>query len=138
MPRRGKYYVQTSLVIVALIIGLSLWGYFAYIQPIYLNNSAQTETIDLKKETNFTFGKYLDQGKIYGIEIEVSGNSNSNFDLIISNGIQDVHAASIKGKDIQFIYKNDWNTDSCFLNVFPKGEIGGKVKVECRFLALSK
>jgi hypothetical protein len=138
MAKRGKYYVPTSLAIVALIIGLSFWGYFAYIRPIYLNNATQTETISLKKERNFAFGKHLDQGKVYGIEIEVSGNSDSNFDLIISNGVQDVHAASIKGEDIEFIYKNDWNTDSCFLKVLPKGDVGGEITVECRFLALEE
>lgn len=138
MTKHGKYYVPTSITIAALIIGLGFWGYFAYIRPIYLNNATQTETIDLKKEKNLAFGKHLDQGKVYGVEIEVSGNVYSNFDLIISNGVKDVHAASVKGKDIEFIYKNDWNTDSCLLSVFPKGEIGGKISVKCRFLALVK
>tara|TARA_B110000879_G_scaffold181940_1_gene239600 strand:+ start:238 stop:720 length:483 start_codon:yes stop_codon:yes gene_type:complete len=138
MANRGKYYVPVSLTIAALIIGLGFWGYAAYIRPIYLNNAAQTETIDLKKETNFTFLKHLDQGKVYGIEIEVSGNVKSNFDLIISNGDKEVHAASLKGKNIQFLYKNNWSTDSCFLSVLPKGEIGGKVTIDCRFLALEK
>ncbi|NRA12437.1 MAG: hypothetical protein HRT57_10840 [Crocinitomicaceae bacterium] len=136
MAERGKYYVTISIAIVAAIIVLGFWGYFAYIRPIYLNNTPQTETIDLKKETEFAFGKHIDQGKIYGIEIEMSGDSDSNFDLLISNGIQDVHVASIKGEDIEFIYKNDWNTDSCFLTLLPRGYIGGKVTVECRFLAL--
>lgn len=136
MSKPKKHYISVTLAITALIVALGIWGYFEYVRPIYLNNANQTETIDLKSDLNFEFGKHKDQGKVYGIEIEISGNSDSNFDLIISNGVQDVHAASIKGKDIDFIYKNDWYADSCYLIVIPKDEVGGRITVDCRFLAL--
>lgn len=136
MSKLKKNTVSVTLLMTALIIGLGIWGYFEFIRPIYLNNSNQTETIDLKSETKFAFGKHKDQGAVYGIEIEMSGNSASNFDLIISNGDHDKHAATIKGKNVEFIYKNDWHEDSCFLLIIPKGKVDGKITVDCRFLAL--
>jgi len=136
MSKKKKHYVTITLLFTGLIIVLGIWGYNKIIRPTYLNNANQTKTINLKSNTELAFGKYDNQGDVFGIEIEVSGNSASNFDLIISNGEQDMHAATIKGEDIEYIYKNDWYVDSCFLTVIPKGKVGGKVTVDCRFLAL--
>jgi hypothetical protein len=131
-----KKSVPITLVGTLIVIVLGIWAYYEFVRPIYLNNVNQSETIKLKNDTDFAFGKHSDHGKVYGIELEMSGNSASNFDLIISNGTEDVHMAIVKGKNIEFIYKNDWYSDSVFLELIPKKEIGGKVTVECRFLAL--
>lgn len=131
-----KKSVPFTLIGTVIVIGLGIWAYYEYIRPIYLNNSNQTETIDLKKDTDFAFGKHKGHGNVYGIELEMSGNSESNFDLIISDGTKDVHMATIKGKNVDFIYKNDWYADSIFLQLIPRGEIGGEIAVDCRFLAL--
>ena len=131
-----KKSVPIALVSTVIIIALGIWSYYKFIRPIYLNNSNQTETINLKNDRNFAFGKHPDHGNVYGIELEMSGNSDSNFDVIISDGTKDVHMASVKGKNIDFVYKNDWYSDSIFLEIIPRKTVGGKVTVDCRFLAL--
>jgi hypothetical protein len=136
MSKSKRYYVTTTLVITAAIIGLGIWGYYAIIQPIYLNNASQTQTKEMQSTADFEFAKYKNQGDVYGIEIEITGNTASNFDLVISNGKQDVNAASVKGKNIDFIYVNDWIADSCFIQLKSHDQPGGKVTVTCRFLAL--
>lgn len=138
MRKKQRYYTTITLVVTTLIVVLGIWGYNAIIRPIYLNNKNQTKTIVLEPKTKVAFGKYPEQGKIYGIEIEITGNANSNFDLMLSDGAQNLSAASIKGKDIDFTYVNNWTADSCFIQMIPRGKVGGKVTIDVRFLALEE
>lgn len=136
MSKSKRYYVTITLAITAAIIGLGIWGYYEIVRPIYLNNAIQTKTVEMKSTTYFEFAKHKEQGNVYGIEIEVNGDTRSNFNLMISDGKKDIHAASVKGKNIDFIYVNDWYSDSCFIRLEAHGKPGGKVKIDCRFLAL--
>ncbi|MBL4861811.1 MAG: hypothetical protein JKY09_02185 [Crocinitomicaceae bacterium] len=132
-----KKYTFTTLIITAILVIIGILSYYKIIRPIYLNNMNQVVSIDLSKEQNVALGKYKNQKSIYGIELEISGKTSSNFDLMISNGEQNVHAATIKGGEIDFVYKNDWYSDSCFLYFLPRGDKPGKLTIYCRFLALN-
>ena len=50
-----------TLIITALIIIVGIWGYYAIIRPMYLNNVAQTKEISLSNEQKLAFGKYENQ-----------------------------------------------------------------------------
>jgi hypothetical protein len=124
------------LVISGIFITLGIIAYYEVIQPIYQSNNSQIQEIDVSKKNKMSFGKHAGQENIFSIEIELSGSLDSNFDLVISDENQDKHAAVIKGKKIDFVYKTDWYSDSCFLSIYPKGKNKGKVKAEVRFLSL--
>jgi hypothetical protein len=126
----------TTIILSVLIIIVSVISYYQFIRPVYLNNQNQEATINFSRSEVVGFGKYEDQDKIFGIEIEIKGETASNFELAISNGEQQVHSAKIKGGTVDFIYKNDWYADSCFLLVTPLGEAVGTLHVDLRFLAL--
>ena len=136
MSKKKRFSTATILIFTTITIGLAIWGYFSIIRPIYLNNANQTKTIEIKSDTELAFGKHKDQGDVYGIEIEIKGDAASNFDLLISDGKEDKHVASVKGENFNYVYKNNWTSDSCFLKVLPHGKNGGTITVDCRFLAL--
>ena len=115
---------------------IGVFGYQKFLKPFYQNNQNQTQEINLKVNSNLSFGKSIDQQSVYGIEIEIKGTTNSIFDLSISNGEQIVHGASIKNGEIDFAYKNDWYTDSCILHFNSREDKAGNLEVNCRFLAI--
>jgi len=103
---------------------------------MYLNNLDQQKSISLEKTQKVAFGKYADQKKVFGIELEIKGNSASNVDIVIADEKGTRHIAGVKGKNLEFVYKNDWKGDSCFIEVIPRKKVGGKLEVNCRFLAI--
>jgi len=105
---------------------------------MYLNNLDQNRTVSLEKEQIIRFGKYPDQGKVFSIELEITGNAKSNVDIYLSSEKGPQHAAAVKGKNLEFTYKNDWYGDSCYIEIVPRGAKRGKVDINCRFLALEK
>lgn len=127
--------VRNTILSSLIIIGLSAFCYYWFIRPMFLNNMDQNRNISLEKEQIIKFGKYVDQKKVFGIELEIKGNSDSNVDIVLSdeNGVK--HSAAVKGKNLDFVYKNDWFGDSCFIEMIPRGKVGGQVDVNCRFLA---
>lgn len=128
--------IQITLVSLLIIIGLFIFSYYWFIRPMYMNNVDQTRTVMLESDQEIRLGKNSEQGKIFGIELEVKGNANSNLDIYLSNekGLQ--HSAAVKGKNLDFTYKNDWYGDSCYIQIIPRGKMGGKATVNCRFLAM--
>jgi len=66
----------------------------------------------------------------------MTGNSDSNLDILISDEDGNRHAASVKGKNLDFVYKNSWTGDSIFIQMVPRGAAGGNVEINCRFLAV--
>lgn len=133
---KRKNHVRATIISTLIIIGLFIFCYYWFIRPIYLNNWDQSKTISLKKEQTIAFGKYEGQNKVFGIELEMTGNSDSNVDVLISDEKGNRHVASIKGKNMDFVYKNSWTGDSLFINIVPREAIGGKIEINCRFLAV--
>jgi len=102
---------------------------------MYLNNTEQNRSVTLDKHRIIRLGKYPEQKKVFGIELEIKGNAKSNVDIFLSNEKGPKHTAAVKGKNLDFVYKNAWYGDSCFIEIVPRGTKGGKVDVSCRFLA---
>lgn len=133
MKRKSTY---TIVIVSILIMIIGAFGYQKFLKPFYQNNQNQTQKIDLKINSSLSFVKSKEQQSLYGIELEITGTSNSIFDLSISNGDQIVHGASIKNGEIDFVYTNDWYSDSCILNFKSRENKSGNLEVNCRFLAI--
>lgn len=131
-----RNYVRNTIISTLIIIGLFVSCYWYYIRPMYLNNLDQQKSISLKKTQKVAFGKFADQNKVFGIELEIKGNSASNVDIVIADEKGMRHIAAVKGKNLDFVYKNDWLGDSCFIEVIPRKKVGGTLEVNCRFLAI--
>ncbi len=133
---RQKNYLRSTIVSTLVIMGLFAFCYWYFIRPMYLNNVDQQKTISLQKTQKIAFGKYPEQKKVFGIELEISGSASSNVDIVISDEKGMHHSAALKGKKLDFVYKNNWTSDSCFIEVLPRGKKHGTVNVNCRFLAI--
>lgn len=133
---KSRNHVRATVISTLIIIGLFVFCYYWFIRPIYLNNWDQNKKVSLKKEQTIAFGKYANQNKVFGIELEMTGNSDSNLDILISDEDGNRHAASVKGKNLDFVYKNSWTGDSIFIQMIPRGASGGNVEINCRFLAV--
>ena len=75
------------IIIVFSLITLTL-GYLAYvkiIKPLYQNNLSQNFEIKLDKDRELGIGKSNSQGKIFAVEMELSGRSDNHFNLAISD-----------------------------------------------------
>jgi len=128
--------VRFTIISTLIIIALFIFCYFWFIRPIYLNNLDQNRSISIKKEQTIAFGKHKNQKQVFEIELEIKGNAHSNLDIIISDQKSDKHLASVKGKNLDFTYKNEWYDDSCFVTIIPRNATGGKAEIICRFLAV--
>ena len=127
--------VRFTLISTLIIIGLFITSYYWFIRPLYLNNLDQNRIVLLKERQTVAFGKYTNQQIVFGIELEIKGQADSNVDIFLSDEKGLVHTAAVKGKDLDFVYKNQWYGDSCFVEIRPRKTIGGKLEVNCRFLA---
>ncbi|XOV67427.1 MAG: hypothetical protein ACFHU9_17570 [Fluviicola sp.] len=133
---KSKKSVRITVISTLIIIALFVFCYFWFIRPMYLNNLDQEKTVSLEKAQIIRFGKFSEQGKVFSIELEITGNAHSNVDIYLSDEKGPKHSAAVKGKNMDFTYKNDWHSDSCFIEIVPREKMGGKVEVNCRFLAL--
>lgn len=131
-----KSLTPSVFIITGLLIILAFFGYTKIIKPFYQNNVAQNIQINLTEDQNLELIKYPNQKSIYGIEIEITGNSDSNLELAIANPESTISNAIIKKGYIDFVYKSDWYSDTCLLNIHSLEKNNGKLKVEYRFLGM--
>ena len=126
-----------TLVIAIIVIVFGIFVYQKYLAPLYANNLGQNATIHLSKDKKVAFGKISGQENIFGIEIEITGKTKSNFGLKISNAESLVHNARIKGgKKVDFVYKVDWYSDSVYFEFETEPFESGVLDVEYRFLGM--
>jgi hypothetical protein len=103
---------------------------------MYQNNVSQTVQIDLSSSTSLSLKKKSEQGNIFGIEVEIAGTSKNNIGISLSNGQHAIHQVRLKKGEIDFVYKNDWYTDSLFLNFEIDSNENGTLEIAYRFLGL--
>ena len=129
-----------SLITLILSIAIIVIGYFAYvkfIRPIFLNNQMQTLTVVLEDSEQLVLIKGAEQKDIFSIEVEITGEASGIFDVLVSNEAGLVHAIALKGKSVDYIYKGDWYSDTCYLDFRGRESASGKLTVEYRFLGLN-
>lgn len=126
-----------TFILSILIIIVGYLAYIKYIRPTYLFNPTQTKEVVLGETNLITLIKHTDQQDIFGIEIEVNGNSSGIFDMMVFNETGLVHTIALKGEEVDYIYKNDWYSDTCFLKFIERDNANGELSVEYRFLGLN-
>lgn len=132
-----KKYSSIFILITSVLV--LILGYFAYdefIRPIYLNNNAQEKKILLNSDQRVVLIKRQEQSSIYGIELEISPNDENYTVGITENTILKSEAKVKNGKE--FIYKTDWQKDTCFLIFTPHEKAGDSITITYRFLGLNK
>jgi hypothetical protein len=133
MIKKKMTLISVIFAILFVILGIVL--YRMYIVPFYQNNVSQTVTITMDKNQQLVLVKNPEQEHIFSIEIEVTGSSKNNFELLVSNPSKTlVHNARLKGGTIDFIYATDWFDDTCFIDISMAKPSYDKLEVECRFI----
>jgi hypothetical protein len=126
---------RIALLILLILIGFVVYRYYANVRPMLAENAGQTQTISLQKHQEIAFGKDKNMERVSGIQVEITGHSDSNLDVVLSNGKTLMHVAAVKGEKLHFMYQNAWTDDSCFVRISPQEAVGGKLKITCRFLS---
>ncbi len=124
-----------TIVTIAMLVTAG-FAYVLVIKPTYLDNPTQETQADLGKKQSMTLVKTPDQGDIYSLELDFTGSSSDIFDILISNPQHPVATISLKGGDIDQVYKNDWYSDTCLLEIYPREGTTGNLTISYRFLGL--
>lgn len=125
-----------SAVIAVLFVIISYFAYKTYVGPMYRNNVSQELSVQLVSANQFALVKKPEQKGVFGIELEITGTTKANLGMTFNNGEQNIHSVKIKGGDIDFVYKNDWYTDTLFITFEKDDSEDGKLLINYRFLAL--
>lgn len=130
-------YTKIALLSCFILVVIGFFAYKNYIVPSY-SFSTQSSSFDTSKGGITTLYKKEDQGNVYGLEIEFSGSVNDNFEVTFIDTDGPKHNASIKGDNVDYIYKADWYSDSVQVVVTAKekSNITGTLNLEYRFLSL--
>lgn len=130
-----KHASVLTIVLALAIIALGVLAYFKFIRPVYLFNPSQTVTVDLNSIDSLPLVNKQKTRTPFGIEIEITGHTEDHLSILISKKDQfPVHHIQLKKGTIDYIYKNDWYSDTCLLFFQSNGT--GKLKIDYRFLNL--
>lgn len=134
---KNKNWTLTTLFITFIIVILCYFTYQKFIYPIYVKNKLQSTQIILKEGQEVLLTKLKNQKNIYSIEIEFTGQLESNTTIFICDyiGIPNQQIRLKKGV-INQLYVGDWYSTSCKLKFDSKNELQGNLKIDYRFLAL--
>ncbi|OFZ11424.1 MAG: hypothetical protein A3D92_01925 [Bacteroidetes bacterium RIFCSPHIGHO2_02_FULL_44_7] len=124
----------TFLVAIGIVL-LAWYAYTTYLSPTYLGHPAQELEIALSKTQILELAAEEGQAGIYSIEIELTGTSTGIFDVQVNEGNTTKHLISLKGPNVDHVYKSDWYADSCTLHIVPRSSTTGKLLVSYRFLS---
>ncbi|MDG1333662.1 MAG: hypothetical protein P8P74_15100 [Crocinitomicaceae bacterium] len=124
-----------TLVITALIIVLGYLAYTNYIVPFYLNNSEQTQEIDLKKDHNLVLVADENQKNIGSIEFEIKGKSSENISIMTYDPSKtSIKSVMIKKGEIDYVNFLNWTSDSCLMDITTPENTKGKLTINYRFI----
>lgn len=120
-----------------LVTIFGILAYVYYVEPLYSQNVGIQKTVKLdSKIDSLVVFKRPEQKKVFSFELELSGNTRSNFGLRLSDGKEVKQDARIKGGDVSFTYVGDWYADSAILYFFPEKNEKGKLTINARFITL--
>lgn len=129
-------YNKFLLISTVLIIGLAIYAYMYYIKPVYLFNEPGEVELKIGEKDSCAIWN-SGAGGVFSIELVFSGMLDGIVDIDVKNEKETIHTISLKGPEIDHIYKADWYSDSCYL--ISKGREGaiGEMKIEYRFLEIN-
>ncbi len=132
-----RNYTKTTIILSIAIIILGIYMYKQYVSPLYINNEQQSIQIDLAKESSVTLKKNKNQDEIFAIEIEILGKSSSNLNILSKDSVGKIFKEiKLKKGNIDFIYQNEWYSNTCILEFSSEQVMKGKLKINYRFLEL--
>ncbi len=124
-----------TLIITAIIIVLGYFAYTNYIVPFYLNNSEQTQKIDLKKDHQLVLTPTEKQKNISSLEFEILGESNQNVSILTYDSAQkNIQRVTIKKGEIEHVNFLNWTADTCFMEISTDGNARGNLTINYRFI----
>ena len=123
-------------VLSLIIIGIGYYGYNRFIATIYANAEQEMDLV-LNGDMEILLQKTSDQHNIHGIEIEFTGPLDGIIDVIVANPLEDLHSVGLKGDELDYIYKNDWYSDSCYLKITTRDDAKGEIHLVYRFLGMN-
>lgn len=130
-----KHASAFTIVMAVVIIALGVLAYFKFIRPVYLFNPTRTLTVDLKHTNLVQLINENEAHTPFGIEIEITAQTNDHLSVLISGKDRvPIHQVQLKKGSIDYIYKNDWYSDTCLL--YFQSNFDGKINVDYRFLNL--
>jgi hypothetical protein len=124
-----------TLIITAVIILLGYFAYTNYIVPFYLNNSEQTQKIDLKEDNNLVLVANENQKNINSIEFEITGNSSQNVSILTYDPAKSsVQSVMLKKGEIEHVNFFNWNADTCLMDITTPVNTEGELTINYRFI----
>lgn len=124
-----------TLIITAIIIVLGYFAYTNYIVPFYLNNSEQTQKIDLKKDHQLVLTPTEKQKNISSLEFEILGESNQNVSILTYDSAKkNIQRVTIKKGEIEHVNFLNWTADTCFMEISTYGNARGNLTINYRFI----
>ena len=124
-----------SFIIVAVIIVLGYFAYTNYLVPFYLNNSEQTQKINLNSDHNLILIANKKQKNIHSIEFEILGNSTQNISILTyESSKSNIQRVTIKKGEIEHVNFLNWTSDSCFMDVSTPKNCKGSLTINYRFI----
>lgn len=124
-----------TILIAILILVVAWYVYTRYFSPTYLGHPGQEVEITLSNPQVLNLTPEAGQEGIYSIEIELTGKSTGIFDVQVNDGKRAVHVISLKGPNVDHVYKSDWYSDSCTLSIVPRNSTTGNLVLTYRFLS---
>ncbi len=124
-----------SITITVLVIFLGYFAYTNYVVPFYLNNSEQTQKIDLKSDHNLILVADENQKNIKSIEFEIIGNSTKNVSILTyESSKSNIQRVTIKKGGIEHVNFLNWTSDSCFMDISTPKDCKGSLTINYRFI----
>lgn len=124
-----------TLIITGIIIVLGYLAYTNYIVPFYLNNSEQTQKIDLKNDHKLVLVPNENQQNITSLEFEIIGKSSNNISILTYDSSQkNLQRVMIKKGEIEHVNFLNWTADTCFMEVSTEGNTKGNLTINYRFI----
>lgn len=124
-----------TVLIALIVLVVAGYMYTRYFRPTYLGNPGREVDITLSSTQLFKLRAEEGQKGIYSIELELTGQATGIFDVVVNEGDKTLHYISLKGPNIDHVYKSDWYADSCTLRISPRNSTRGNLVLNYRFLS---
>lgn len=131
-----KFTFPIFFGVFGLIAAIGFAAYFFILAPIYSQNQDHKKTISFHGiDKTISFHKHSNQEEVFSLELEISGQTDKNFEVLLSDGMQTLHYARVKGGQVDFTHVGDWYSDSLVVMLKPSSDEKGKLDITCRFIS---
>lgn len=131
-----KFTFPLFLGVLGLVVAIGFAAYYFILAPIYNQNQDHKASISFTGiDKTVSFHKHSNQEEVFSLELEISGRTDKNFEVLLSDGIQALHFARVKGGNVDFAHVGDWYSDELVVILKPSSDERGKLDITCRFIS---